>query len=186
MKRSRESQEEAPLGIVIAASSADAMLDALESLCLRERAGEVEQIPLAEAVLARVDLDLPGRGRVRIQGWLRAPEFDDVSALPFRSARGFCFVMEVEASRLRPAHALLGDFAGRAQALGHDLLGGHFLLQYHGVERHPGFDPVACDRWLGLPDGAGMRALSHHGTSFDTGLGLENLIAAITAETVPT
>lgn len=181
MKRSRENQEKAPLGIVVAASSADAMLDVLESLCLRERGEGVEQIEVGEALLARLVLPLPGGGRVRLQGWLRAPDFDDVGALPFRGACAACFVMEVEVARLHEAHAALGDFAARAKALGHDLLDKPFLLQYHGVDRHPGFDGAACGRWLGLPEEAGLRAESVAGVSFEAGLGLEQLMARISA-----
>ena len=174
-KRERQAAGDPVAGISLGASSAGAMMEVLESASLWGGGGGVETIDLGEAVLARLELRLPTGGLVRVQGWLRPPDFDDVSALPFRGARAAWFVMEVAPSRLKGSHAALADFAARSKAVGRPLLQQPFLLQYHGIGLHPGFDPEACDRWLGLPGSGILRHLSRGGVEAAAGEGLGQL-----------
>ncbi|WP_353566621.1 hypothetical protein [Haloferula sargassicola] len=100
--------------------------------------------------VARVAWSGPGGRPCLLRGLV---EDDHPSALDLtlRESDAILFVMDVQPDQLRLGWDRLMAVGESARREGFELLDRPFGMQYHGSDRHPGFDAGQLDAWLGFP-----------------------------------
>ncbi|MBB5353320.1 hypothetical protein HNR46_003576 [Haloferula luteola] len=166
-----------PVRVAVFGTHSQAVAEVLAALAARRSGIPPEVSEVGDLVLARVSWK-GEEGQPCIARGLLEDHHPAAIDLALREVDAVLFVMDVQPDQLRAGWEKLMTVGESSRREGFELLDRPFALQYHGDDRHPGFDPDQLDAWLGFPHDRVVRGVTSSAQA-DQGL-MDQLVGWVT------